>query len=47
MRAMTMMFLVDAETLARVKKGDTITAQMGRNADNKWVLRDVKVVAKE
>lgn len=47
MRAMTMMFLVDAETLAHVKKGDAITAQMGRNEDNKWVLRDVKVVPKE
>lgn len=47
MRAMTMMFLVDAETLGRVKKGDAITAQMGRNENNKWVLRDVKVVAKE
>lgn len=47
MRAMTMMFLVDAETLGRVKKGDAITAQLGRNENNKWILRDVKVVAKE
>lgn len=46
MRAMTMLFLVDAETLGRVKKGDAIAAQVGRNEDNKWVLRDVKVVPK-
>jgi Cu/Ag efflux protein CusF len=44
MRAMTMMFRVDAETLARVKKGDAITAQMGRDENNHWILRDVKVV---
>jgi Cu/Ag efflux protein CusF len=46
MRAMTMMFLVEADVLARVKQGDAIKAQMGRNADNKWILRDVVVVAK-
>lgn len=46
MRAMTMLFLVDAETIGRVKKGDAITAQMGRNENKKWILRDVKVVAK-
>ncbi len=46
MRAMTMMFLVDADTLARVKKGDAITGQMGRNENKKWILRDVKVVTK-
>lgn len=45
MHAMTMMFRVEAETLARVKKGDAITAQMGRDAEKKWILRDVKVVA--
>jgi Cu/Ag efflux protein CusF len=44
MRAMTMLFLVDAETVGRVKKGDAITAQMGRNENKKWILRDVKVV---
>lgn len=44
MRAMTMMFRVDAETLARVKQGDAIKGQMGRDADNKWILRDVQVV---
>jgi len=43
MRAMTMMFRVDAEVLARVKKGDAITAQLGRDAEKKWFLRDVKV----
>lgn len=47
MRAMTMMFLVDAETLGRVKKGDAITGQMGRDENKKWILRDVKVAAKE
>lgn len=46
MRAMTMMFLVDAETLGRVKKGDTITGQMGRDENKKWILRDVQVAAK-
>ncbi len=44
MRAMTMMFLVEPEVLAQVKKGDAITAHMGRNADNKWILRHVRVV---
>lgn len=46
MRAMTMMFLVETDVLGRVKAGDAIKAQMGRNADNKWILRDVQVVAK-
>ncbi len=46
MRAMTMLFLVDAETAGRVKKGDTITGQMGRDENKKWILRDVKVVTK-
>lgn len=46
MRAMTMMFLVDADTLGRVKKGDVITGQMGRDENKKWILRDVKVAAK-
>ena len=45
MRAMTMMFRVDADVLTRVKKGDAITAQMGRDENNKWILRDVQVVA--
>jgi Cu/Ag efflux protein CusF len=44
---MTMMFRVDAETLARVKKGDQITGQLGRDENKKWFLSDVKVAAKE
>ncbi len=44
MRAMTMMCLVEPEVLEQVKKGDAITAHMGRNADNKWILRHVRVV---
>ena len=44
MRAMTMMFRVEADVLAKVKKGDAIRAQMGRNEENKWILRDVQVV---
>ena len=47
MHAMTMMFRIDAETLARVKKGDAITGQLGRDENNKWFLSDVKVVTKE
>ncbi|MBI2512647.1 MAG: copper-binding protein [Opitutae bacterium] len=47
MHAMTMMFRVDAETLARVKKGDAIAGRLGRDEDKKWVLSEVKVVAKE
>ena len=45
MRAMTMMFRVEPGVLAQVKKGDAIKAQMGRNEENKWILRDVQVVA--
>jgi Cu/Ag efflux protein CusF len=44
MRAMTMMFLVEPAVLEQVKKGDAIAAHMGRNADNKWILRHVRVV---
>lgn len=44
MRAMTMMFRVEAGVLGQVKKGDAIKAQMGRNEENKWILRDVQVV---
>lgn len=44
MRAMTMMFRVDAEVVAKVKKGDALKAQMGRNAEGKWILREVQVV---
>ena len=46
MRAMTMMFRVEADVLAKVKKGDAIKAQMGRNDEGKWILRDVQVVTK-
>ncbi|MBA3849499.1 MAG: hypothetical protein C0502_05815 [Opitutus sp.] len=45
MRAMTMMFRVEAGVLGQVKKGDAIKAQMGRNEENRWILRDVQVVA--
>lgn len=44
MRAMTMLFTVDAATLKSVQKGQTITGQMSRQGTN-WVLEDVKVVA--
>lgn len=44
MKAMTMMFLVEPEVLASVKKGDAIKAHMGRDENNKWILRHVQVV---
>jgi Cu/Ag efflux protein CusF len=43
MRAMTMLFRVDAATLKSAKQGQTITALMSRQADE-WWLHDVKVV---
>ena len=43
MRAMTMMFKVDAETLKTVKKGDAVTGMMARE-NGEWRLYDVKVV---
>jgi Cu/Ag efflux protein CusF len=43
MRAMTMMFKVDAATLKTVKNGDAITGLMSRQ-DGAWVLEEVKVV---
>jgi Cu/Ag efflux protein CusF len=43
MRAMTMMFRVDAATLAAVKPGDAITGLMSRQGPA-WVLEEVKVV---
>lgn len=46
MHAMTMLFHVEASVPAQVKKGDAITAQMGRDENKKWILRDVKVVPK-
>jgi Cu/Ag efflux protein CusF len=44
MRAMTMMFVVDADVVKTVKKGDAITALMSRTADGDWRLDDVKVI---
>lgn len=44
MRAMTMMFKVDAATLQSVQKGQQITGKMSRQGDH-FVLEDVKVVA--
>lgn len=41
MRAMTMAFKVDAETLKSLKQGDAITGLMSRQG-NSWVLEDVK-----
>ena len=44
MRAMTMLFRVDAATLKSAEKGQTITAMMSRQSDE-WWLHDVKVAA--
>jgi len=44
MKAMTMLFKVDAATLQAARKGQTITARMSRQGSD-WVLEDVKVVA--
>jgi len=41
MRAMTMAFKVDAETMKSLKQGDAITGQVSRQG-NTWVLEDVK-----
>ena len=41
MRAMTMMFKVDAATLKSAKKGDAITGVMSRRGDD-WILEDVR-----
>ncbi len=41
MRAMTMMFRVDAATLAAAREGQTITGLMSRQGDA-WVLEEVK-----
>lgn len=41
MRAMTMMFKVDAATLKAFKAGDAITGLMSRQGRN-WVLEEVK-----
>src|SRR5688572_16050606 len=44
MRAMTMLFRVEPETLKSVEKGQTITAMMSRQGDE-WWLHDVKTIA--
>lgn len=44
MRAMTMMFKVDAATLQSVQQGQIITGQMSRQGSD-WVLEEVKIVA--
>lgn len=43
MRAMTMMFKVEPEVLARIKAGDAIAARMSRREDG-WWLTEVKVI---
>ena len=45
MKAMTMLLRVEPEVLSRVKKGDAIKAQLGRDAEGTWFLRDVAVTA--
>jgi Cu/Ag efflux protein CusF len=44
MRAMTMLFKVDAATLKFAQKGQAITGMMSRQGDD-WWLHDVKTVA--
>lgn len=44
MRAMTMMFKVDAATLKSAKEGQAITGMMARESDG-WHLYDVKPAA--
>lgn len=46
MRAMTMMFKVDATALKTFKTGDAITGLMSRQAAG-WVLEEVKPAAKK
>lgn len=46
MRAMTMMFKVDAATLQTAKEGQTITGLMSRQHDA-WVLEEVKIIAEK
>ena len=41
MRAMTMMFKVDAATLKSAKKGGAVTGMMSRRGDD-WILEDVR-----
>jgi Cu/Ag efflux protein CusF len=44
MRAMTMLFKVDAATLKTAQKGQAISGMMSRQG-NEWWLHDVKTVA--
>jgi Cu/Ag efflux protein CusF len=44
MRAMTMMFKVDAATLKNAKEGQAITGSLARESDG-WWLHDVKLVS--
>jgi protein SCO1/2 len=44
MPPMTMRFYVEADVLARVKKGDAISAQTTRTREGRWILREVEVV---
>jgi Cu/Ag efflux protein CusF len=46
MRAMTMLFKVDAPTLKAAKEGQAITGLMSRQGDV-WVLEDVKIAAEK
>lgn len=46
MRAMTMLFKVNAATLKNAREGQTITGLMSRQG-NTWVLEEVKVVAEK
>lgn len=44
MRGMTMGFHVEPAGLTEVKQGDAITAMVGKDAEGRWSLREVKVV---
>jgi Cu/Ag efflux protein CusF len=46
MRAMTMMFKVDAATLKSAKEGQAITGMLSRQG-TAWVLEEVKVIAEK
>jgi Cu/Ag efflux protein CusF len=46
MRAMTMMFKVDAATLKAAKEGRALTGLMSRQGDS-WVLEEVKFAAEK
>jgi len=43
MRAMTMMFQVDASLLEAIEEGDNITATMKRAQPRGWLLENVKI----